>query len=171
MGEIRRCTDRDREHIGEIINEAAVAYRGSIPPDCWHEPYMSGAQLASDIDAGVIFWGYEDQGKLVGVMGIQPVDEVDLIRHAYVVSGQQRGGVGTALIQRLLLLTRRRLLVGTWAAAAWAIRFYQRQGFILTDASATQQLLKTYWNIPARQAHASVVLDYAGAQPSSCAIQ
>src|SRR3954468_23948864 len=123
---IRRCTEEDLPAILSIINEAAIAYRGVIPADRWHEPYMPLESLQQEIAAGVEFWGYEDAGSLVGVMGLQDVKDVTLIRHAYVRTGQQRSGIGGALMKELVARTRRPLLVGTWAAAVWAIRFYER---------------------------------------------
>ena len=120
MGSIRPCRDDERMAILAIVNAAAEAYRGVIPDERWHEPYMGLRELDSEIARGVAFWGYEADGALIGVMGIQPVDDVDLIRHAYVLPGSQRHGVGAALLLRLRRLTARRMLVGTWAAADWA---------------------------------------------------
>jgi GNAT superfamily N-acetyltransferase len=159
MHAIRRCREDETSAILAIVNAAAEAYRGVIPADRWHDPYMSGAHLARDIAAGIEFWGYELEGTLIGVMGIQPVRDVDLIRHAYVKPGSQRLGVGAALIAHLRGLSTRRLLVGTWADAAWAIRFYQREGFALVPAPRAAQLLKSYWDIPERQIETSVVLE------------
>jgi GNAT superfamily N-acetyltransferase len=156
---IRRCRDDETATILSIVNAAADAYRSVIPADRWHEPYMPSAQLERDIAAGIEFWGYELEGVLIGVMGIQPVRDVDLIRHAYVKPGSQRLGVGAALISHLRSLSTRRLLVGTWADATWAIRFYQREGFALVPAPQTAALLKTYWDIPERQIETSVVLE------------
>ena len=158
MTNIRLCRDRDRAAILAIINSAAEAYRGVIPADRWHEPYMSGHELDTEIAAGVAFWGYEADERLVGVMGLQSVRDVDLIRHAYVVPGTQRRGIGGALLGKLRQLTTRRMLVGTWEAADWAIRFYQRHNFELVAPARKTVLLKTYWNIPDRQIEASVVL-------------
>ncbi len=157
MNTIRRCGDETAE-ILTIINQAAAAYRGVIPPDRWHEPYMSAAELRHEIDTGVEFWGFEAQGRLLGVMGIQPMREVDLIRHAYVLPGQQRLGVGSALMKHLQTVSSRRMLVGTWAAASWAIDFYRRHGFVLVSDEEKTRLLGTYWSIPARQIETSVVL-------------
>ena len=131
---IRLCRDDERPEILRIINEAAEAYRGVIPDDCWHDPYMPMAELESEIGAGVRFWGFESDGALIRVMGIQPVRDVDLIRHAYVLPDVQRRGVGSALLQHLRGLASRRILIGTWAAAEWAIRFYIRHGFELIAA-------------------------------------
>lgn len=149
-----------------IINAAAAAYRGVIPDDRWHDPYMSRDALLADIAADIRFWGYEAGGVLVGVMGFQPVRDVDLIRHAYVMPGSQRGGVGGALIGRLRSQSTRRMLVGTWAAAVWAIRFYQRHGFALVTPVQKTALLKTYWDIPERQVETSVVLANPPIDPS-----
>ncbi|WP_129647443.1 GNAT family N-acetyltransferase [Peristeroidobacter agariperforans] len=158
---IQPCS-HDLLPILSIINAAAEAYRGVIPPDCWHDPYMSLAELEQEVAAGVAFWGLEEDGVLRGVMGIQPVRDVDLIRHAYVTPGLQRRGVGGALIKHLRQRSQRRMLVGTWAAAGWAIDFYQRHGFVLVPATETPELLRTYWAIPDRQIHTSVVLTHPG---------
>jgi len=156
--EIRLCHDEDRVAILEIINAAAEAYRGVIPADRWHEPYMPASELDHEIAAGVRFWGYESGGELIGVMGVQPVNDVDLIRHAYVLPDRQRAGVGAALLHRLRPLSRGRMLVGTWADADWAIRFYARHGFALVAPHETAALLARYWAIPERQIETSVVL-------------
>jgi GNAT superfamily N-acetyltransferase len=158
MTAIRPCRDDERAAILAIVNAAAKAYRGVIPADRWHEPYLPADELAHEIAAGVAFWGYAEDGELVGVMGMQGVRDVDLIRHAYVLPGRQRGGIGAALIAHLRALSARRMLVGTWAAADWAIRFYQRHGFVLTSPAQKAALLKTYWSIPDRQIETSVVL-------------
>lgn len=158
MTPIRPCRDEDIATILTIVNCAAEAYRGVIPADRWHEPYMPLAELRRDIDAGVEFWGVETQGELIGVMGMQPVHDVDLIRHAYVLPTHQRHGVGAAMIAYLRRKSTRRMLVGTWAAASWAIDFYRRHGFVLVSPDRKSGLLKTYWNIPERQVETSVVL-------------
>jgi GNAT superfamily N-acetyltransferase len=158
MPEIRSCRHDDREPILAIVNAAAEAYRGVIPHHCWHEPYMDKAEIAEAIAAGVRFFGYEVGGELVGVMGIQPVRDVELIRHAYVLPKWQGHGVGRRLMDHLLAGTRRPVLVGTWAAATWAIRFYERNGFRLVAEKDKLALLRAYWTIPARQAEVSVVL-------------
>jgi len=142
--------------MGEIVNAAAVAYRGVIPEDRWHEPYMGTAELEGEIAAGVEFWGYEDDGELIGVMGIQPVKDVTLIRHAYVSPTAQGRGIGGALLAALDERGTGQMLVGTWAAASWAIRFYERHGFVAVDDPAA--LLRRYWSIPERQIETSVVL-------------
>jgi GNAT superfamily N-acetyltransferase len=157
-GRVRPCRDDERAVIFAIINAAAEAYRGVIPADRWHEPYMTAEELSSEIAAGVRFWGYEDEKGLVGVMGFQRMGDVDLIRHAYVLPAGQRSGIGGALLQNLRRASTRRMLVGTWAAAAWAIRFYQRRGFALVSPTSKVTLLKTYWTVPDRQIETSVVL-------------
>jgi GNAT superfamily N-acetyltransferase len=156
---IRPCTDEDREAIFAIVNAAAEAFRGIIPADRWHEPYMPLDELDGEIAAGVDFWGYEADGELVGIMGIQPVRDVHLIRHAYVLPDRQRGGVGSELLERLLESTDGRILVGTWAAASWAIDFYRRHGFEQVSPQRKDELLRAYWSIPARQVDTSVVLE------------
>jgi GNAT superfamily N-acetyltransferase len=158
MGTIRPCREDERGAIFAIVNAAAEAYRGVIPADSWHEPYMALHELDGEIAAGVAFWGYEAGGELVGIMGIQQVGDVDLIRHAYVSPGSQRQGVGGALLECLAGSTTRRMLVGTWAAADWAIRFYRRHGFELVASERTAELLQSYWTIPDRQIETSVVL-------------
>jgi GNAT superfamily N-acetyltransferase len=157
-GSIRPCREDERAAVLAIVNAAAEAYRGVIPTDCWHEPYMPRSELDSEIAAGVRFWGYEAAGTLLGVMGIQPVRDVDLIRHAYVLPASQGFGIGGALLAHLRGLSSRRMLVGTWAAAEWAIRFYRRHGFAPTSAERKIALLNTYWTVPDRQVEASVVL-------------
>jgi GNAT superfamily N-acetyltransferase len=155
---IRRCGPEDRDAILRIVNAAAEAYRGVIPVDRWREPYMPGDELDAEIAAQVAFWGYEAEGVLVGVMGIQEVDDVDLIRHAYVLPETQGRGVGGALIEHLRPLSRGRMLVGTWSAAEWAVRFYARHDFALVAREDTAPLLRRYWRIPERQIETSVVL-------------
>jgi GNAT superfamily N-acetyltransferase len=154
---IRPCRDDDRAAILTIVNAAAEAYRGVIPADRWHAPYMPATELEAEMAAGVRFWGCQADGELVGVMGIQTVRDVELIRHAYVLPGAQGRGVGGALLEHLLRTATRPVLVGTWAAAEWAIRFYRRHGF----EPASQDLLREYWSIPERQIETSVVLAYA----------
>jgi GNAT superfamily N-acetyltransferase len=158
---IRCCTDADLAEIEAIINEAAQAYHGVIPADCWHEPYMTRSQLIAEIDAGVNFWGWDDSGALIGTMGLQKVRDVTLIRHAYVRSAHQGRGIGGALLTALAGQATGQLLVGTWAAAAWAIRFYERHGFRMASTSEKDRLLNTYWSIPLRQQETSVVLLHA----------
>lgn len=155
---IRRCTDRDLDEIEAIVNAAAQAYRGVIPADRWHEPYMTRAELDSEIARGVEFWGLEREGALAGVMGVQQVKDATLIRHAYVRPAMQRGGTGSALLRALVPLAKGPLLVGTWAAAHWAIAFYERNGFRRVMPGEKDRLLETYWTIPPRQREVSVVL-------------
>ncbi len=158
VGVIRLCRDLERPSILKIVNSAAEAYRGVIPADCWHEPYMPSDELDHELSAGVTFWGYEADGALVGVMGIQRVRDVELIRHAYVLPGSQRHGVGAALLEHLQRVSAQRMLVGTWAAAEWAIRFYRRHGFELVASERMTALLEAYWTIPGHQIESSVVL-------------
>jgi GNAT superfamily N-acetyltransferase len=158
MATIRPCRDDERGAILAIVNAAAAVYRDVIPADRWHEPYMPAHELDHEIAAGVAFWGYEEDGELLGVMAIQNVRDVELIRHAYVAPASQGLGIGGALLERLTSAAERPLLVGTWAAAEWAIRFYRRHGFELVGAERTAELLRAYWTIPERQIETSVVL-------------
>jgi N-acetylglutamate synthase-like GNAT family acetyltransferase len=161
---IRPAADDERGAILAIVNSAAAeAYRGVIPADCWHEPYMPADELDREIEAGVVFWVCEHDGELVGVMGIQDMGDVDLIRHAYVAPASQRRGIGSALLDRLAAPGGRRMLVGTWAAATWAVDFYRRRGFELVARERTAELLRAYWTIPDRQVETSVVLARAPA--------
>ena len=154
---IRVCRSDEFSRIHYIVNDAAAAYHGVIPEDRWHEPYMPEEELESEIAAGVRFLGwYSPPDTLLGVMGAQDVQDVTLIRHAYVLSSSQRGGIGSALIAALMEGTKRPLLVGTWKAATWAVTFYERHGFRLVDDTAT--VLRRYWTIPDRQIETSVVL-------------
>lgn len=156
---LRGCRVSEFGQINRIINAGAEAYRGVIPAEGWHEPYMSEGELASEIVAGVSFWGAEIAGTLVGVMGVQPSGDVDLIRHAYVLPEYQGYGIGGALLGHLISLSRRRVLVGTWADAAWAVRFYERHGFRNeTDDERRLTMLRKYWNVPERQIQTAVVL-------------
>jgi GNAT superfamily N-acetyltransferase len=156
---IRVCRSDELEVVASIVNEAAAVYRGVIPEDRWHEPYMPLEELAGEIAAGVEFWGrVDDDDELLGVMGIQPVQDVWLIRHAYVLSSAQGRGVGGELLSWLTERVDAQLLVGTWAAASWAIRFYERHGFVAVPASRVALLLRRYWSIPERQVETSVVL-------------
>ena len=159
MGSIRPCREGERATILAIVNAAAEAYRGVIPADRWREPYMPAQELDAEVAAGVAFWGYEADGSLIGVMGIQPVRDVVLIRHAYVEPQSQGRGVGGALLEHLMSATTQPVLVGTWAAAEWAIAFYRRHGFEPVGPDRTAELLRTYWTIPERQIETSVVLD------------
>jgi len=155
---IRRCTAADVATIDAIINEAAEKYRGVIPDDCWHEPYMSRAELEREIAAGVNFSGWEEGGQLTGVMGVQRVKDATLIRHAYVRTSQQGKGIGGKLLKAFSSQVVGQLLIGTWADALWAIRFYQGHGFRLVPQEEKNRLLNTYWNISPRQRDTSVVL-------------
>jgi N-acetylglutamate synthase-like GNAT family acetyltransferase len=155
---IRRCTAGDIPAIDSIINEAAEKYRGVIPADCWHEPYMSRAELEREIAAGVDFSGWDDSGELIGVMGVQRVKDATLIRHAYVRAAQQGKGVGGKLLDALSSEVHGPLLIGTWADAVWAIRFYQGRGFRLVPPDEKNRLLDAYWSITPRQRDTSVVL-------------
>jgi N-acetylglutamate synthase-like GNAT family acetyltransferase len=155
---IRRCTDADVPAMFAIINDAAQAYRGVIPADRWHEPYMPEEELRAEIAAGVVFWGFEQDGRLVGVMGLQDVKDVALIRHAYVATAARRGGIGGRLLGHLMGETGRPVLIGTWAAASWAVRFYEQHGFTVTTPDEKARLLRAYWSIPDRQIETSVVL-------------
>jgi N-acetylglutamate synthase-like GNAT family acetyltransferase len=155
---IRPCNAVDFDSIYAIINEAAEAYRGVIPADRWHDPYMSQEEFRREIRCDVRFWGYEECGQLLGVMGIQDVKDVMLIRHAYVRTANQGQGVGGKLLAELRTKTNRPILIGTWAAATWAIQFYQKHGFRLVTAEEKDRLLKEYWSIPERQVETSVVL-------------
>ena len=158
MEAIRLCRDDEREAVLDIVNAAAEAYRGVIPDDCWHEPYMGTEELGAEIDSGVAFWGCPHEDALVGVMGIQAMRDVDLIRHAYVLPECQGQGVGGALLRHLRGTTSRRMLVGTWAAAEWAVGFYRGHGFVQVSPEQKTSLLRTYWTIPDRQIDTSVVL-------------
>jgi GNAT superfamily N-acetyltransferase len=156
---IRTCTGDDFETVYTIINDAAQAYRGVIPADCWHEPYMSRDALTRAIEAGVSFFGIDNAGTLEGVMGLQRVLDVTLIRHAYVRTESRGRGLGSLLLEELRRQTMGRVLVGTWADAQWAIRFYERHGFQLVPGADKDRLLRTYWEVPERQRQVSVVLD------------
>ncbi|MCG6981530.1 MAG: GNAT family N-acetyltransferase [Deltaproteobacteria bacterium] len=155
---IRKCDESDFELIYQIINEAAQVYKGIIPADRWKEPYMPRDELKHEVDAHVYFYGYEEDGELLGVMGIQDVLDVTLIRHAYVRTAQQNRGIGGKLLSHLRTLTSRPILLGTWADATWAIRFYEKHGFHLVTPEEKDRLLKKYWSIPDRQIETSVVL-------------
>ncbi len=155
---IRPCTTSDVPEIFTIVNDAARAYQGVIPPDRWHEPYMPLAELKEAIASGVKFCGCEDSGRLVGIMGMQPVKDVTLIRHAYVRTEMRDRGIGGKLLAHLLGQIEGRILVGTWKAADWAVKFYQKHGFELVTEAEKNRLLKICWNIPARQIETSVVL-------------
>jgi len=155
---IARCTSSDFGDILEIINDAAEAYRGVIPADRFSSPYMSAEQLRHEIGDGVVFWGFSEDGSLIGVMGIQDVQDVTLIRHAYVRTARRGQGIGSRLLAQLRGQTARPILMGTWAEARWAVSFYQRHGFRLVTPEEKDRLLRKYWKIPERQVETSVVL-------------
>jgi GNAT superfamily N-acetyltransferase len=162
---IRRCLDSDTLNMCVIINDAALAYKGVIPSDRWHEPYMPLEELREEMSRGVEFWGYAEGRQLIGVMGMQRVKDVTLIRHAYVKTGMRKRGIGGQLLAQLLGQADGKILVGTWKAAGWAVRFYQKHGFQLVRDEEKDRLLATYWQIPARQIETSVVLVYQWAPP------
>ena len=155
---IRQCNHRDFEILYSIINEAAQKYKGVIPDDCWKNPYMPENELKHEIDEGVVFWGFEAQGELIGIMGMQQIQDVNLIRHAYVRPAQQHRGIGKQLLGELCRQTDRPMLIGTWADAAWAIRFYEKHGFKRVPSREKDRLLKKYWSISERQVEISIVL-------------
>ncbi len=155
---IRKGTDEDFEEIFAIINDAAIAYKGVIPPDRWHEPYMTKEELQAQIEEGVRFSCYVDNNELIGVMGIQDKADVELIRHAYVRTKRRNKGIGTLLLQELIKDAKKPILIGTWKAANWAIRFYEKHGFRLVEEEEKNRLLRNYWAIPDRQVETSVVL-------------
>jgi GNAT superfamily N-acetyltransferase len=155
---IRPCDNNDFESIYSIINDAARAYKGVIPEDRWKEPYMPKEELRHEMDEGVLFWGYDEGGELVGVMGIQHIRDVTLIRHAYVLTARQNQGLGGKLLSELRGQSNRPILIGTWADAVWAIRFYEKHGFRLVSQEEKNRLLQRYWSIPKRQVETSVVL-------------
>ena len=155
---IRRSADADAPAMLAIINEAAQAYRGVIPPDRWHEPYMPPAELDHEQADGVVFWVVEQEGRVLGVMGLQDKGDVALVRHAYVSPAAQRGGIGRALLRHVQEATDKPILIGTWAAASWAIDFYRRNGYTLVPGAEKDRLLRRYWSIPERQIETSVVL-------------
>lgn len=159
---IRKCTESDFDKICSIVNDAAQAYKGVIPPDRWNDEYMTKEELRHEIDDGVEFWGYEDGGELIGVMGIQPVQDATLIRHAYVITAKRNKGIGGELLSYLRKLTDRPILMGTWADAVWAVRFYEKNGFELVTEEEKDKLLRKYWSIPERQIATSVVLKEKG---------
>jgi N-acetylglutamate synthase-like GNAT family acetyltransferase len=162
---LRRCDERDFETIYTIINDGAQAYKGIIPADRWTEPYMSRDKLRHEIADGIAFWGFEAEGALAGVMGLQDVQDVTLIRHAYVRTANRNQGIGGKLLSHLRTITSRPVLIGTWADAIWAIAFYEKHGFHVVDPQEKNRLLKKYWNIPDRQVETSVVLSDQGHRP------
>ena len=155
---IRRCDDDDFEALFAIVNDAASAYRGVIPADRWSEPYLPREELRAELAAGVRFWGYEEDRALAGVMGVQQVREVTLIRHAYVRTASQRRGIGVALLASLHARSNSPVLIGTWADASWAIRFYEKHRFRLVAPEVKDRLLREYWTVDERQIETSVVL-------------
>jgi N-acetylglutamate synthase-like GNAT family acetyltransferase len=155
---IRPSVAADRGAMLAIINEAARAYRGVIPEDRWHDPYMPAEELDREIAAGVAFWVAEAQGRVAGVMGMQDKGDVTLVRHAYVATAAQRSGVGTRLLRHVQAHAGKPILIGTWASASWAIDFYRRNDFTLLADAEKDRLLRTYWSIPPRQIETSVVL-------------
>ena len=155
---VRQATVADRPAMFAIINDAAQAYRDAIPADRWHEPYMPMEELEREIGAGIVFWVAEDAGRMVGVMGIQDKGDVALVRHAYVSTKEQRKGVGRQLLRHVRGLAGKPILIGTWAAASWAIDFYRRNGFTQVSPQEKEELLRKYWTIPERQIETSVVL-------------
>jgi N-acetylglutamate synthase-like GNAT family acetyltransferase len=155
---ICKCEQKDFNEIYEIINDAAKAYKGIIPQDRWHEPYMTEEELKKQIDEGVQFWSYNEDGKIIGVMGIQFKGDVTLIRHAYVRTTKRNKGIGGKLLEYLSAMSEAPVLVGTWADAKWAVEFYQKHGFRLVTQEEKNNLLRKYWKIPVRQIETSVVL-------------
>jgi GNAT superfamily N-acetyltransferase len=155
---IRACTAADLPQMFSIINDAAQAYKGVIPADRWHEPYMPLDELKAQLADGIVFSGYESGGELLGVMGIQDKGDVKLIRHAYVKTTARRKGVGEKLLRHLEATTSKPVLIGTWRDAAWAIRFYEKNGYRCQSPQETARLLRKYWSIPERQIETSVVL-------------
>jgi GNAT superfamily N-acetyltransferase len=169
---IRRCDAvSEFETVWTIINDGARAYNDVVPADCLKDPYMTMAELEHEMKDGVVFWGYEVSGELMGVMGIQELNEVTLIRHAYIRTKAQGRGIGSQLLSHLRGLANHPLLIGTWADAKWAIRFYEKHGFRLLSAEQKNDLLRKYWEIPQRQAETSVVLaspEWVSAQHELC---
>lgn len=155
---IRRCTDADLDTMVEVINDGAQAYRGIIPADRWHEPYMPRDELEREIAAGIEFWGFKENERLLGVMGIQDKGEVTLIRHAYVRTAERRRGIGAALLRFLERRSDKPILIGTWAAASWAIAFYEKHGYRVVGPEEKTRLLRSFWTVPERQIETSVVL-------------
>ncbi|MGD0645629.1 MAG: GNAT family N-acetyltransferase [Candidatus Bathyarchaeia archaeon] len=157
---ISEMTTIDFQAILKVVNNAAMAYKGKIPNDMWKEPYMPAQELKEEIQSGVEFYGLNANNALVAVMGIQPTNDVTLIRHAYVLTSHQRKGFGEKLLKHLLGLAKTsKIYVGTWEAASWAVEFYEKQGFKLVSTEEKNKLLNKYWNIPERQVETSVVLE------------
>jgi len=155
---IRLCSHRDIDTIYDIINDSARAYEGHIPDDCYHQPYMPQDELLSEVADGVVFYGYEEDGSLVGVMGIQDRGPVTLVRHAYTRTERRGEGIGSKLLEHLLGITTKPVMIGMWRGVTWAIRFYQKHGFKLVGEEDKDRLLREYWSIPHRQVETSVVL-------------
>ena len=157
---ITEYTKNDIPKILDVINDAALKYKGIIPDDCWHDPYMTEYKLVNEFTNGVSMFGYKKNNILVGVMGIQKLNNITLIRHAYILTSYQGTGIGKSLLQYLLEINQNNcLLVGTWRDASWAIKFYEKFGFVLHTKEKTKQLLKKYWKIPSKQIENSVVLE------------
>ena len=153
-------TIKDLSSILYVINDAAIKFKGVIPNYCWHEPYMLEEELVNEFDNGVRIYGYNKNNKLVGVMGIQELKDTTLIRHAYTLTNYQGMGIGKSLLQYLFKLNKSSyLLVGTWQDAAWAIKFYEKFGFIRQNKKQTSELLNKYWEISLKQIENSVVLE------------
>ncbi len=155
---ITKCDTEDFNEIYEIINDASIAYKGIIPADRWHEPYMSKEELIKQIDESVEFWKFTENEKILGVMGIQFKSDVTLIRHAYVRTNERKKGIGTQLLNYLVKISTTPVLIGTWADAKWAIDFYLKHGFRLLEENEKNRLLLKYWSVPVRQVETSVVL-------------
>ena len=155
---IRLCGRRDIDTIYEIINDSARAYEGHIPDDCYHQPYMPRDELLSEIADGVVFYGYEEDGSLVAVMGTQDRGSVILIRHAYTRTERRGEGIGSKLLEHLLGITTTPVMIGTWRGATWAVMFYQKHGFKLVSEEDKDRLLQEFWSIPQKQVETSVVL-------------
>jgi len=158
---IRKCQDTDSSEIWGIINDSAQAHKGVIPDDCWQDPYMPMDELKAEMEAGIVFWGWEEADVLQAVMGIQDKGDVALIRHSYIRTSRRNQGIGKTLLHFVESTTAKPILIGTWATALWAIAFYERNGYSLLKASEKDRLLRTYWTIPDRQREASVVLAHA----------
>jgi N-acetylglutamate synthase-like GNAT family acetyltransferase len=161
---IRRCEEQDFESIWSTINDGAQNYKGVIPADCYAEPYMPKDELRREIEDGISFWAFEEDGALAGVMGIQYVDDVTLIRHAFVRRDRQQQGIGGRLLSHLRERARGPVLIGAWTAATWAIRFYEKHGFHMVSPEEKERLLRRYWKISDRQVETSVVMAEAGWQ-------
>jgi len=155
---IQKCVSENFREVFEVINDGASAYKGIIPQDRWHEPYMTEEELLAQVNQGVEFWVYTDNNRITGVMGMQAKEDVALIRHAYVRTPDRNKGIGSRLLTHLLAMTHAPVLIGTWAAAHWAIDFYKKHGFRLLPGEEKDRLLRKYWNIPDRQIETSVVL-------------